>query len=78
MAVGGKYHGGYHGFQGEPSQGTLKGTPMPPTKNLPLPLPRGCLPLGGLPPFRGLPSPRGPPPPLEGPFPPLGGQVPLP
>jgi hypothetical protein len=78
VGVSGKYHGGYHGFQGELNQGTLKSTPTLLTKNLPSPLPRGCLPLGGLLPFRGLPSPKGPPPPLEGPFPLLGGQIPLP
>ncbi len=37
MGVGGGYHSGYHGFQGELDQGKPKGTLTPPTGNLPLP-----------------------------------------
>lgn len=47
--------GGHHGFQGEPGQGALKGTFMPPIKNLPPPPLRGPPPLGGPLAFKGLP-----------------------
>ncbi len=71
MGVGGGYHGGCHGFQGEPSQGAPKGTLAPPIGN-PLPPP-----LGGFPPLGGPPLTRGPPAPFEGPFP-LPNGPPLP
>jgi hypothetical protein len=40
-------HGGYHGFQGEPNHGALKGTPTPPTRIPPPPPPKGPPLLGG-------------------------------
>ncbi len=53
MGVGGGYHSGYHGFQGELDQGKPKGTLTPPTGNLPLPPFGSPPPLGGPLPFGG-------------------------
>ncbi len=78
MGVSGEYHSGYHGFQGEFGQGTLKSTPVFPTGNQPPPPLRGRSPFGGLLPLGGPLPLRGPPTPPKGLLPPLGGQAPLP